>query len=129
MLPVFAQQNLGRPSTALSQDNATIPPVGVDVRPGHAQVAKPPKTEEELAIQRNKYFHEPGDVSLNHYDARYFQEVLSYEDRADTLTHMIRAYLTIFRELGLETWLAHGTLLGWWWNGKVSMKSIAGWLS
>ncbi|KAF3491942.1 uncharacterized protein GIQ15_01459 [Arthroderma uncinatum] len=31
---------------------------------------------------------------------------------------MIRAYLQFFQENGLETWIAHGTLLGWWWNGK-----------
>lgn len=31
---------------------------------------------------------------------------------------MIRAYLSTMRSLGYETWLAHGTLLGWWWNGQ-----------
>ncbi|KAJ4369588.1 mannosyltransferase [Neocucurbitaria cava] len=31
---------------------------------------------------------------------------------------MVRAYLNFFRENGLDTWIAHGTLLGWWWNGK-----------
>lgn len=68
----------------------------------------------------HKYFHEPGgDDILGHYDTRYFHGVVSYEERTDTLTHMIRAYLNTFRELGLETWVAHGTLLGWWWNGKV----------
>jgi hypothetical protein len=68
----------------------------------------------------HKYFHEPGgDDILGHYDTRYFHGVVSYEERTDTLTHMIRAYLNTFRELGLETWIAHGTLLGWWWNGKV----------
>jgi phosphorylcholine metabolism protein LicD len=29
----------------------------------------------------------------------------------------VRSYLTTFAALNLETWLAHGTLLGWWWNG------------
>jgi hypothetical protein len=33
---------------------------------------------------------------------------------------MVRAYLQFFHEKGLETWIAHGTLLGWWWNGAVS---------
>jgi phosphorylcholine metabolism protein LicD len=32
---------------------------------------------------------------------------------------MIRAYLTTFRNLHIETWIAHGTLLGWWWNTRV----------
>jgi len=68
-----------------------------------------------------KYFHEPGgDDSLGHYDTRYFTgESVSYEVRGDTLYHMIRAYLSTFREQNIETWIAHGTLLGWWWNGKI----------
>jgi phosphorylcholine metabolism protein LicD len=32
---------------------------------------------------------------------------------------MIRAYLTILHDLHVETWIAHGTLLGWWWNQKI----------
>ncbi|KAL6708288.1 mannosyltransferase [Coniothyrium glycines] len=66
-----------------------------------------------------KYFHEPGgDDTLGHYDIRYFHGVVSDEERTDTQSHMARAYLTFFRENELDTWIAHGTLLGWWWNGK-----------
>lgn len=74
--------------------------------------AQPPST---------KYFHEPGGTnSLGHYDIRYYQgKPVSYEVRGDTLHHMIRAYLTILRSKNIETWIAHGTLLGWWWNGKL----------
>jgi LicD family len=76
-------------------------------------------------IDRNKYFHEPGghepgeNERLGHYDTRYFHGLVSLDERTETLTHMVRAYLTTFQSLGLETWIAHGTLLGWWWNGKV----------
>ncbi|CAN8104451.1 unnamed protein product [Discula destructiva] len=67
-----------------------------------------------------KYFQEPGgDDVLGHYDSRYFQGLISYDDHLDTLRHLIRSYLTVFRALGVDTWLAHGTLLGWWWNGRV----------
>ncbi|KAL6720168.1 mannosyltransferase [Lecanora helva] len=67
-----------------------------------------------------KYFHEPGGNELsNHYDSRYEHGVLSYEDKQDTQVHMMRAYLDFFKQNGVETWLAHGTLLGWWWNGKM----------
>lgn len=70
-----------------------------------------------------KYFHEPGrDDILGHYDSRYFTAPVSDSERADTLTHMVRAYLNFFDENDLETWIAHGTLLGWWWNGKVSTR-------
>ncbi|MCJ1391431.1 hypothetical protein MMC18_004295 [Xylographa bjoerkii] len=67
-----------------------------------------------------KYFHEPGsDDLLGHYDTRYFGELLSYEGKRDAQVHMMRAYLEIFQRMGIETWIAHGTLLGWWWNGKM----------
>jgi hypothetical protein len=78
--------------------------------------------EEALKEYENsmKYFHEPGsDDLLGHYDLRFFQKLLSYEEKRDTQVHMMRAYLEVFRENGLETWIAHGTLLGWWWNGKM----------
>jgi len=67
-----------------------------------------------------KYFQEPGGTELaNHYDSRYEHGILSYEEKHDTQVHMLRACLDFFRKNGIETWIAHGTLLGWWWNGKV----------
>ncbi|KIV99024.1 hypothetical protein, variant [Verruconis gallopava] len=59
------------------------------------------------------------DDILGHYDARYFKGVVDYDVRTDTLHHLIRSYLLFFQEKGLETWIAHGTLLGWWWNGQI----------
>ncbi|PGH10038.1 hypothetical protein GX51_00305 [Blastomyces parvus] len=70
-------------------------------------------------LPEEKYFYEPGnDDYLGHYDTRFFKGPATYEERTDTLMHMTRAYLNFFRDNGLETWIAHGTLLGWWWNGK-----------
>ncbi|KAL8939269.1 MAG: hypothetical protein Q9216_003440 [Gyalolechia sp. 2 TL-2023] len=67
-----------------------------------------------------KYFHEPGGSELgNHYDSRFEHGIQDYADKKDTQLHMLRAYLTFFNENRMETWLAHGTLLGWWWNGKM----------
>ncbi|OIW27506.1 hypothetical protein CONLIGDRAFT_435014 [Coniochaeta ligniaria NRRL 30616] len=67
-----------------------------------------------------KYFHEPGTGDLlSHYDARYYKGQIPYAEHRPNLQHLIRSYLTVFRSLGVETWLAHGTLLGWWWNGKI----------
>ncbi len=90
---------------------------------------KPSPTPASNEADRNKYFHEPGghepgeDDRLGHYDTRYFHGLVSLNERTETLTHMVRAYLTTFRKLRLETWIAHGTLLGWWWNGKVSKQN------
>ena len=90
---------------------------------------EPSPTPTVNEADRNKYFHEPGghtsdedDPRLGHYDTRYFHGLVTLEERTETLTHMMRAYLSVFQKLGLETWLAHGTLLGWWWNGKVSKQ-------
>jgi hypothetical protein len=63
------------------------------------------------------------DENLSHYDRRFFSQVVTDEERTDTQSHMVRAYLTFFREQGLDTWIAHGTLLGWWWNGKVDLDT------
>ena len=91
--------------------------------PPSTTTAAPVQTETDTPIDRLdslKYFHEPGrDDILGHYDSRYFRRVATYEERTETLVHMIRAYLLTFEKLGLETWISHGTLLGWWWNGKV----------
>ncbi|KAI5295888.1 hypothetical protein KEM52_006604 [Ascosphaera acerosa] len=67
-----------------------------------------------------KYFHEPGTTDLlGHYDTRYFTTLVTEQERADTLRHLVRAYLKYFDEQHLDTWIAHGTLLGWFWNGKI----------
>lgn len=86
--------------------------------------ASPTPEEKKSAIVRpadTKYFHEPGGGDdLGHYDIRYYAgHPVTYEERGDTLHHLIRSYLTTFREKNIETWIAHGTLLGWWWNGKI----------
>lgn len=109
-------------------------------------VPKDPEATKRQLEGVTKYFHEPGfvilgvfldfsevqtpmltarsnDDDLSHYDSRYFHGIVDDEERTDTQSHMIRAYLDFFREKGLDTWIAHGTLLGWWWNGKVLCKS------
>ena len=81
---------------------------------------KKPKPPQMPADGWAKYFHEPGGTELaNHYDSRYEHGILSYEKKQDSQVHMMRAYLDFFKKNNIETWLAHGTLLGWWWNGKV----------
>ncbi|KAL4780846.1 LicD family-domain-containing protein [Aspergillus varians] len=67
-----------------------------------------------------KYFQEPGNDEINaHYDSRFFKEPVPKEGRAQTLTHIVQSYFRFFKDNDLETWIAHGTLLGWWWNGKI----------
>ncbi|KAK4186068.1 LicD family-domain-containing protein [Podospora australis] len=80
------------------------------------------RATEQQHEERNeeKYFHEAGwTMEMSHYDGRYFKAVVPYEEHREVLQHLIRSYLSVTSSLGLETWLAHGTLLGWWWNGRI----------
>ncbi|KAK5629398.1 hypothetical protein RRF57_005113 [Xylaria bambusicola] len=81
---------------------------------------KPKQKQKDQKPKEQKYFHEPGwDLESGHYDSRFFQGKVPYEQHRPILRHLIRSYLTTFRELGVDTWLAHGSLLGWWWNGRI----------
>lgn len=97
--------------TLLTPTNAAVGPGGGNSRRPRPKLQKPD----------TKYFHEPGgNDELGHYDIRYFKgSPVTYDERTDTLHHLIRSYLSTFRERNIETWIAHGTLLGWWWNGKI----------
>jgi hypothetical protein len=33
----------------------------------------------------------------------------------------MQTYLATIADIGVETWLMHGSLLGWWWNKKVRL--------
>lgn len=68
-------------------------------------------------IVPQKYFHE--STSRDHYDARFGKVSLSYLDRRGHLSALTRAYLSTMNEIGAETWLMHGSLLGWYWNRKI----------
>ncbi|RYP15112.1 hypothetical protein DL765_005935 [Monosporascus sp. GIB2] len=75
-----------------------------------------------MAVETNatKYFQEPwGARELGHYDRRYFRGEVPYEERLPALRLLVRSYLAVCRELGVETWLAHGSPLGWYWNGRI----------
>lgn len=105
-----------------------LPQAAPDRQPS-GTTSEPAPTLTQSEVDGHKYFHEPGghepgeDDRLGHYDTRYFHGLVSFDERTETLTHMVKAYLTTFQELGLETWIAHGTLLGWWWNGKVGKQT------
>ena len=87
------------------------------------EALKAEEAAQRLEDEAKKYFHEPGwgqNTAQSHYDLRFYRRELSYDERRETQLHMLRAYLMTFEQKGLQTWIAHGTLLGWWWNGKVS---------
>ncbi|KAI9821152.1 MAG: hypothetical protein M1827_003886 [Pycnora praestabilis] len=71
---------------------------------------------------KEKYFHE--SVFHPHYDGRFADKVLPYTERNIHLSAMMQAYLSTMADIGAETWLMHGSLLGWWWNRKVLIHAI-----
>jgi len=53
-----------------------------------------------------------------HYDGRFGKKELSYINKKAAIASAARAYLTTMKDIGAETWIMHGSLLGWWWNKK-----------
>lgn len=79
-----------------------------------------PREEKKDKPKTPKYFHEPGgSLARLHYDSRFFADEVPYGEHTGVLRDLIRSYLDVLGRHGAETWLAHGTLLGWWWNGAV----------
>ena len=72
-----------------------------------------------------KYFYEakllksiPDDWQGEHYDWRFFQGItLDSPENAIILHRLIKNYLNFARIHGITTWIAHGSLLAWYWNG------------
>ncbi|TKA81171.1 hypothetical protein B0A49_01884 [Cryomyces minteri] len=65
----------------------------------------------------DKYFHE--STFHPHYDGRFADRELSYRERQAHLTALMQTYLSTMNDIGAETWIMHGSLLGWWWNRKI----------
>lgn len=54
-----------------------------------------------------------------HYDGRFAEKALPEDQRDHALTSLVQTYLSTMEQLGAETWLMHGSLLGWWWNRRI----------
>lgn len=68
-------------------------------------------------LDPDKHFHEA--TFDNHYDGRFASGPIDYGERHRILHNLIVTYLDSMREIGVETWLMHGTLLGWWWGQRI----------
>lgn len=68
-----------------------------------------------------KYFHEANLINSgagSHYDWRFFQgNTYSTYERQAILHRLVRTWFKLNQLLGLKSWLSHGSLLGWYWNG------------
>ncbi|TDZ30479.1 Protein MNN4 [Colletotrichum spinosum] len=64
--------------------------------------------------QPAQYFQE-SSFSI-HYDPRFASASLNTTAERAAARVLVQTYLSTLRDLGVQTWLAHGSLLGWWWN-------------
>ncbi|SCV00152.1 LAMI_0G03224g1_1 [Lachancea mirantina] len=71
-----------------------------------------------------KFFREASEVVDyvhlgHHFDARFFRGALDYEELRARLDALVKAWLGFAHSSGVATWLAHGTLYGWLYNGQA----------
>lgn len=74
-----------------------------------------------------KYFDEAKLVNSDtskifgeHHDWRFFDGLTINSDRQVLVLHrLIKNYLQFCKSHGLVTWIAHGSLLSWYWNGMA----------
>lgn len=97
-----------------------VPFAQIDLRPEDFIDPTPPPVNDTP----QKYFHEAsitGSATGSHFDWRFLDKPRYSDMERQTILHRIaRAWLRFSREAGLVTWLAHGLLLGWYWN-KMNM--------
>lgn len=76
----------------------------------------PPKFFAEAKLLNGMSNKEQGD----HYDWRFFSGILvGKEVQVVVLHRMIKNYLHFTKQHGIITWIAHGSLLSWYWNGMA----------
>lgn len=64
-----------------------------------------------------KYFHE--SIYHPHYDGRFASSVLPRKTRLFHMRLLLRSYMMALEKMRVRTWVMHGSLLGWWWNGGM----------
>ncbi|KAK3312696.1 LicD family-domain-containing protein [Apodospora peruviana] len=50
---------------------------------------------------------------------RFFQYPVPLDERERWLRYLVQSYQTTMNDLGVETWIMHGTLIGWYRNRKI----------
>ncbi|ETI24890.1 hypothetical protein G647_04260 [Cladophialophora carrionii CBS 160.54] len=68
----------------------------------------------------NFEYHTHSFGAISHCDPRFApSRPPSIEETKKTLLTLLESFAATMNDLRAETWIAHGTLLGWYWNQKV----------
>lgn len=77
-------------------------------------ISSPPKYFFEARLIN----HEKSYALGAHYDWRFFKGLINKSERqAPALFGLIKAWLAFTNANDFDTWVAHGTLLSWYWSG------------
>ena len=80
------------------------------------EVKQPKKSFREVKLLKSDSQRVFGD----HHDWRFFNGLTINTDKQAIVLHRImKSYLLFCRTHGLITWIAHGSLLSWYWNGMI----------
>ncbi|KAF1978864.1 hypothetical protein BU23DRAFT_549569 [Bimuria novae-zelandiae CBS 107.79] len=118
LLFFFATPTWTLPSLPVDESPPTVynpdgTPKGSKSKPSSSQMDKGIKWKGP----QEKYFHE--STFDAHYDGRFASITQPPSVRNQYLRALIRTYLATMHDLKMDTWIMHGTLLGWWWNGRI----------
>ncbi|CEP63164.1 LicD family protein LALA0_S07e03840g [Lachancea lanzarotensis] len=77
-----------------------------------------------LTMDHKKYFTEASLVTDythmgHHFDSRFFRGMVEHDDMRSRLDAIVRAWLNFVHSNGLSSWLSHGTLYAWMYNGMA----------
>ncbi|KAF9875701.1 hypothetical protein CkaCkLH20_06633 [Colletotrichum karsti] len=100
---------------ALAQATPIQDPTSKIPSPGAAAAVT--RTDESREQPAAGYF--PESSFSAHYDPRFATKPLNATAERDAVKVLVQTYLSTLRDLGVQTWLAHNALLGWWWNKQV----------
>jgi LicD family len=58
--------------------------------------------------------------AVSHCDARFApKEKPGIDETRRSLAALLKSYAATMNQLNVETWIAHGALIGWYWNRKL----------
>ncbi|CDK26096.1 unnamed protein product [Kuraishia capsulata CBS 1993] len=114
-------KSLGRPVVDLNGGEFTLIDVAEDAF-DFPEDKKKSKRANDARVASQAYFKDTmifhdGERIRKEYDWRFFNVMLTQQERRAVLHQLVRAWLQMTFNLALTTWLSQETLLGWGRNG------------
>lgn len=91
--------------------------------PANSKIAQIHAATEKLGNDIPKYFTEAYTMDVpmaSHMDWRFFDsnKALDFNVKSEILHRLMRAWLHFTTKIAhIDTWVSHGSLIGWYWNG------------